>query len=60
MEAKEITSQNALFAGTASRLSATDPEWVNIAAAFSQEEVPAASRLTERERKKEKANGREQ
>lgn len=39
-----------LFAGTESSLSATDPEWVEIAANFSQGEAAAASCLTERER----------
>lgn len=39
-----------LFQGASSRLDATDPEWVNIVAVFSQQEVPSASKLTERER----------
>ena len=50
METKRSQRLEDVFQGTASRLAATDPEWVGIAAAFSQREVPAASRLTERER----------
>ncbi len=38
-----------LFQGISSNLSATDPEWVEIVTAFSLKEVPASSRLTERE-----------
>ena len=50
METKRSQRLEDVFQGTASRLAATDPEWVGIAAAFSQREVPDASRLTERER----------
>ena len=38
-----------LFAGVSSSLSVTDPEWVAIAANFSQHEVISANKLTERE-----------
>ena len=45
MEQKETYRQGAF-----GELETTDPEWAEIVAAFSQNEVPAASRLTERER----------
>ena len=38
------------FQGTASRLAATDPEWVEIVSNFSQDEAVSASKLTEKER----------
>ncbi len=38
------------FQGTASRLAATDPEWVEIVSNFSQGEAAPASKLTEKER----------
>ena len=50
MEDKKMEAHRAQFAGEAGRLLATDPEWVQIAADFSGAEVPAESRLTERER----------
>lgn len=50
MEDKKMEARRAQFAGEAGRLLATDPEWVRIAADFSGAEVPAESRLTERER----------
>ena len=50
MEDKKMEARRAQFAGEAGRLLATDPEWVQIAADFSGAEVPAESRLTERER----------
>lgn len=50
MEDKQMEARRAQFAGEAGRLLATDPEWVQIAADFSGAEVPAESRLTERER----------
>ncbi len=43
---QELSSQ---FAGAGSRLAETDPEWVEIAARFSRQEVPEASQLTQRE-----------
>ena len=50
MQAKQNRNMDSLFQGTSSYLDATDPEWVNIVTAFSQKEVPSASKLTERER----------
>lgn len=50
MEDKKMEARRAQFAGEAGRLLAADPEWVQIAADFSGAEVPAESRLTERER----------
>ena len=50
METNTKEKLSALFEGTSSNLEAKDPEWVKIAAAFSQQEAPAASKLTERER----------
>ena len=38
------------FQGTASRLAATDPEWVEIVSNFFQDEAVSASKLTEKER----------
>ena len=38
------------FQGTASRLAATDPEWVEIVSNFSQDEAVSSSKLTEKER----------
>lgn len=46
-EAKERTER--LFQGVNSSLSATDSEWVHIAANFSQQEAAGVSKLTERE-----------
>ena len=43
---QELSSQ---FAGAGSHLAETDPEWVEIAARFSRQEVPEASQLTQRE-----------
>lgn len=50
MEDKKMEARRAQFAGEAGRLLAADPEWVQIAADFSGADVPAESRLTERER----------
>ena len=47
MEDRQMEAQ---FTKETDRLTAADPEWVQIAADFSGAEVPAESRLTERER----------
>ena len=44
------TKMSEAFQGTASRLAATDPEWVEIVSNFSQGEAAPASKLTEKER----------
>ncbi|HIV12402.1 MAG TPA: carboxymuconolactone decarboxylase family protein [Candidatus Pullilachnospira stercoravium] len=44
------TKMSEAFQGTASRLAATDPEWVEIVSNFSQDEAVSASKLTEKER----------
>lgn len=49
MDEKMKNEMMSQFQGTASRLGETDPEWVEITAAFSRGEVSAASKLTDRE-----------
>lgn len=50
MESNRKEKIYTLFQGTTSELVEKDPEWVKITTAFSLEEVPSSSRLTERER----------